>query len=77
MRDPTKRSVQRGATTMLNAMQNYGHGRFAMVESLVGEKPHAAVVAATEENPALLRAILRLVKRHAARAPGSDEGAKS
>jgi hypothetical protein len=71
MRDPVKAAMKRGGTTLLNAMTHGDQRMFAMEDSLVGEKPHAAMIAATDENPALLRAILRLIARHVRPAPSA------
>lgn len=70
-------TMKRGAIAVLNAMQNGNERRFAAIDSVVGEKPHAAVIAATEEDPALLRAILRLVKKYAASAAPGQGGRRA
>jgi hypothetical protein len=57
-----KQTIQRGASTVLNTMEAYSHTRYALVISLE-RKPTAVLVAATSENPALLKALLRLVKK--------------
>ena len=73
MRDPVKSTLARGATTLANAMQNYGVGRYALVESIVGEKPHAVVIAATEDHPGMLRALLRVVRKYQPAPPPPEE----
>lgn len=61
--NPSQVLMQRGAVMISNAMQNGGGGRYALIDQIVGEPPHAVVFAATEEHPALLKALLRLVAK--------------
>ena len=63
-RDPFAVTIQRGATTVLTAMENGDHRKYAVAERLVGEPVHAVLIAATNECPALMRALLRLAKKH-------------